>query len=120
VALLIWLLAPPDPGLLVAALAVTVAGIWAGGREARRIGVEDPRSVVVDEVAGMLVALVGQPRTLPWVLGLFLAFRVMDVWKPFPIDHLQRLPGGLGIVSDDLLAGAVANGLGRVARLFLA
>jgi len=78
--------------------------------------VKDPSSVVVDEVAGMLVALVAQPRSLRWVLVLFVLFRVMDVWKPFPIRRLEALPGGLGIVVDDLLAGVYASALGRLAR----
>jgi len=71
----------------------------------------------VDEAAGMLVALVGHPRGLGWVLGLFFLFRVMDVWKPFPIHHLQRLPGGFGVVTDDLLAGVYANLVLQLVRL---
>lgn len=116
VAVLVWLAAPRDPWLVGAAVVVTGVGIWAAGREAQRLGVKDPSSVVVDEVAGMLVALIGQPRAFPWVLGLFLLFRVMDIWKPFPIRQLEALPGGFGIVADDLLAGAYANGLGQLAR----
>jgi phosphatidylglycerophosphatase A len=116
VALLIWLAAPGDVWLGAAALVVTGLGIWASHVEARRVEVKDPSSVVVDEVAGMLVALVAQPRSLRWVLVLFVLFRVMDVWKPFPIRQLQALPGGLGIVVDDLLAGVYASALGSLAR----
>lgn len=115
VALLVWGLRPADPGLLGAAVLVTVVGIWAAGREEARVGRRDPGSIVVDEAAGMLISLLGHPRSLGWVLGLFLLFRVMDVWKPFPIRRLQDLPGGWGIVTDDLLAGVYANLLGRVA-----
>jgi phosphatidylglycerophosphatase A len=108
-AVLVWVLQPSDGWLVGAAVVVTVVGIWAAGREEVRLGAHDPSSIVVDEVAGMLVALVGQPRTVGWVLGLFVLFRLMDVWKPFPIGRLQALPGGFGIVADDLLAGAFAG-----------
>jgi len=113
-ALLVWALAPHDAWLLAAAVLVTVVGIWAAGREARRVGLKDPSSIVVDEVAGMALALVGHPHTLGWTLGLFVLFRVMDVWKPFPIRRLEALPGGAGIVLDDLLAGVYASLVGAL------
>ena len=116
VALLVWALAPSDRWVLGAALSVSVVGIWAAGREEARLGVRDPSCIVVDEVAGMLVALIGQPRNLGWALALFALFRVMDIWKPWPIRRLQDLPGGWGIVVDDLLAGVYANLLGRIPR----
>jgi phosphatidylglycerophosphatase A len=115
VALAVWGLAPGEPALAAAALLAAVVGVWAGGREEARVAVHDPGSVVIDEVAGMLVALVAHPRQPGWVLLLFLLFRLLDVWKPFPIRQTQSLPGGLGIVADDLLAGAVANLLGHLA-----
>ena len=65
----------------------------------------------------MLIACVGNPRTLPWVLGLFLAFRVFDVGKPLGINQLQSLPGGFGIVADDLLAGVYVSLLGQLRHL---
>lgn len=117
VALLVWLLAAPDAWLLGAVAVVSGVGIWAAGREEARVGVRDPSSIVVDEVAGMLLALLGQPRTLPWVLGLFLLFRIFDVWKPLGIRQLQELPGGWGVVADDLLAGAYASLLGQLRHL---
>lgn len=74
----------------------------------------------MDEVAGMLVAAIGQPRQWGWLLLLFLLFRALDVWKPFPIRQLQAWPGGLGVVADDLLAGLYANAVVQLARLFIA
>ena len=65
----------------------------------------------------MLIACVGNPRTLPWVLGLCLAFRVFDVVKPLGINRLQDLPGGFGVVVDDLLAGVYAGLLGQLRHL---
>jgi phosphatidylglycerophosphatase A len=117
IALAVWWLRPGDAALLVATAAVTVAGIWAAGREEARIGTKDPPVIVIDEVAGMLIACYGHPRTLPWVLGLFLAFRVFDVWKPLGIHRLQALPGGFGVVVDDLLAGIYVNLLGQLRHL---
>ena len=117
VALAVWALAPGLPGLLGATAVVTAIGIWASAREEARVGVHDPSIIVVDEVAGMLVALIAAPPGLGWVLVLFFLFRVFDVWKPYPIDRLQALPGGWGIVADDLLAGVYANLLGRLADL---
>lgn len=116
VALLIWVLAPTDLWLLGAAAVVGAVGIWAAGREEARLGVRDPSSIVVDEAAGMLVTLVGHPKGLGWVLGLFLLFRIMDIWKPFPIRQTESLPGGLGVVVDDLVAGVYANLLLQLAR----
>jgi phosphatidylglycerophosphatase A len=109
VALLVWVLAPSLTWLCAATALVTGVGIWAAGREEARVGAHDPRSIVVDEAAGMLVALIGQPAGLGWALALWFLFRVLDVWKPFPIHRLQALPGGYGIVLDDLLAGLYAS-----------
>jgi phosphatidylglycerophosphatase A len=116
VALAVWWLAPGDTALLGATAVASVVGVWAAGREEERVGTKDPRTIVIDEVAGMLIACYGHPRTLPWVLGLFLAFRVFDVLKPFGIHRLQALPGGFGVVVDDLLAGVYASLLGQLRR----
>ena len=89
--------------------------VWACGEEARRRGVDDPQPVVLDEVAGqwLTVAIVACARSRqPGVrefAGAFLLFRVFDVLKPWPIRRLERLPGGWGIVADDLAAGAAAG-----------
>ncbi len=117
VALLVWAWAPPRSWLLGVTAIVTAVGIWAAGREEARAGEHDPRSIVVDEVAGMLVAMLAAPPGLGWALLLFVLFRVMDVWKPFPIHRLQDLPGGWGIVVDDLLAGVYAGLLGWLTHL---
>lgn len=119
VALAVWWIAPGPAGLLALTAAVTVVGIWAAGREEARVGVRDPSTIVVDEVAGMLVALVAVPAGLGWALAAFFLFRAFDVWKPWPIDRLQDLPGGWGVVSDDLLAGVYANLLLQLAHLVL-
>ncbi len=101
--------------MLVLVSAVIVAGIWAGGVAARHFGAEDPGPVVVDEVAGQLIALWGTgPGLTGVVLGFFL-FRAFDIVKPWPARQLEALPGGLGIMADDLAAGVYAN----LARILL-
>ncbi len=85
---------------------LTPAGIWAAAREERASGKTDPGSVVVDEVAGQWIALAGAANLgWPALFGAFALFRLLDIWKPFPIDRLQSLPGGWGIMADDLVAG---------------
>lgn len=80
--------------------------IWAASETARAVGKSDPGLVVVDEVLGQWVTLGGasvlNPKSL---LAGFLLFRLFDIWKPWPVRKLEQLPGGIGIVADDLGAG---------------
>jgi phosphatidylglycerophosphatase A len=70
----------------------------------------DPREVVIDELIGYLVTMVGFPISLKSLLIGFLAFRLFDIWKPWPVSVLdERLPGGLGVVMDDVAAGCLAH-----------
>lgn len=83
--------------------------IWAAGRLSAMRGVKDPSIVVVDEVVGQLVTLVGV-RSGNWVelAWAFALFRLYDIWKPWPVRQLEALPGGVGIVLDDAMAGLYA------------
>jgi phosphatidylglycerophosphatase A len=74
----------------------------------RAYGAKDPQFVVIDEGAGQLVALVAVPLAWKTFLAGFILFRIFDIWKPFPIRRLERLPEGTGIVVDDLGAGIYA------------
>lgn len=114
---LFWPLARLETTVKLVALAALVwLGVWSATLVARRLDVEDPSVVVVDEVAGMWVTLLFLPLTpLSAAVG-FLLFRVMDVVKPFPARSFERLPGGWGIMADDLMAGVYAN---LVLRLLL-
>jgi phosphatidylglycerophosphatase A len=93
----------------VLAAAVTGPAIWAAGETARQLKSKDPQVVVIDEVTGQWLALAGA-RALNWkaYLGAFLLFRLFDIWKPAPARQLEALPGGTGIMADDLAAGIYA------------
>ncbi|MDZ7271740.1 MAG: phosphatidylglycerophosphatase A [candidate division KSB1 bacterium] len=97
----------PRPGLLgwAAVLAVLIPlGIAAASRAERVYG-HDASQINIDEVVGMLVALSGVPRTPAAFAAAFVLFRLLDVVKPFPVDELQELPAGWGVMADDLMAG---------------
>lgn len=108
--LLYWLVPPLDLRLhLGLAAGGFVLGVWLCGLSARRLGVHDHPGIVLDEIVAMWATLAAVPRTALWSVLAFVAFRVMDIWKPWPIreaDH--RIPGGLGIMLDDALAAAFA------------
>lgn len=91
--------------VLAAAAVLTFAGVWAAGIVAEHTGRHDPQIVVVDEVAGVLVALAFAPHTVAGVALAVGLFRVFDMTKPFPARAAERLPGGWGIVIDDVVAG---------------
>ena len=91
--------------LAAAAIAVTALGVWSSSRVARATGLHDPQFVCVDEVAGVLVTWLAAPEGWMGTLAGFVLFRLFDWLKPYPARALERLPGGLGIVCDDLAAG---------------
>ena len=95
--------------IVVAILAITFAGIWAGSRVEQMSGRKDPGKVVVDEVAGQLIALFPLTLFARWSIGAvilsFILFRFFDIVKPYPANRLQDLDGGMGIMFDDLVAG---------------
>lgn len=135
------LLVPP----IIAILVVGWIGVWSSNRVAKFAGVADPQYVVIDEVSGMHLTLVlaimpwGLPtQLLPadnatafalysamsllnwrYLLAGFLLFRLFDIWKPYPIRHLEKLPGGWGIMADDWLAGVYAAIVLRLALHFV-
>lgn len=107
-ALVLWLVPFSRTGLVAFLVAVTVVGIWAADRAERVLGGKDPGAIVVDEVAGMMLAALFIPRTPGPLAVAFLLFRVFDIVKPPPAHVAQRLPGGFGVVVDDLIAGLYA------------
>jgi phosphatidylglycerophosphatase A len=105
-ALLLWLIPFSNFSLGVTLGCVTLAGIWAGERIERLYGRKDPEVIVIDEVAGMMLSVLALPRTPLVLVMAFLCFRVLDIVKPYPARQSQALSGGLGVVVDDLIAGA--------------
>jgi phosphatidylglycerophosphatase A len=91
------------------AVLATAIGLAVAGPVARELGQSDPPAVVIDEVAGQLVALLFLPPSVRTLTLGFVLFRLLDVWKPPPLRQVERWPGSLGIMADDLLAGAGAN-----------
>jgi len=109
--LLVWgwqLFARPTYEGVVIAMAGVLVGVAASQRTARRYGLSDPGCVVCDEIAAF--AIVFALTTVTWTTAVigFVWFRVFDISKPWPISRLERLPGGWGIMADDLLAGVFA------------
>ncbi|MDY6906553.1 MAG: phosphatidylglycerophosphatase A [Thermodesulfobacteriota bacterium] len=98
---------PAVPAIL--ALIVGLS-IWVAHEAERQIGTTDPGCIVIDEIAGVMVGLAGIPFEFWPVLAGFVVFRVLDISKPFPIRWLdKKLPGGPGIVADDVVAGILTN-----------
>lgn len=94
---------------VVAIIVLFGAGVWAGTIAERHFGSVDPGPVIIDEVAGMLITLALVPVSVAGAFVGFLLFRAFDILKPFPAARLERLPGGLGVMSDDAMAGVYAN-----------
>jgi phosphatidylglycerophosphatase A len=105
---IIWLLSFSRIGLVLFFVVVTVAGTWAAHRAERLLGGKDPGAIVIDEIAGMTLAVLAFPPTLAVLAVGFVLFRIFDVIKPFPAHASQQLRGGVGIVVDDLIAGLYA------------
>lgn len=112
-------------GFILAGLALPLAiagaglfilgAVWIANDAEKLLKQSDPGCIVIDEIAGMAVTLIGLPVNLKIALMGFILFRILDVVKPFPIRILdQRLKGGLGVVMDDVVAGIFANVLLRL------
>jgi phosphatidylglycerophosphatase A len=108
------------PALAVATAAAFLAGTWAVERMIAGAADKDPSEIVIDEVVGMWIALWplsaglwlggADPWVFPWPgwVGAFLLFRLLDVWKPGPVGWADRQGGAMGVMLDDVIAGAIA------------
>ena len=97
---------------VVGVVVVTGLGIWAASRTEQILGAKDPGKVVVDEVAGQMIALL--PLTVfalgrGWIIVSFILFRLFDIFKPYPARRFEALRAGWGIMADDLVAGVYAG-----------
>ena len=117
----LWL--PPTwqmPVALLVSAAITLIGIPASSTVERESGREDPGFVVIDEVAGQMIALIGVPVDWKYLLAGFILFRSFDIVKPFPLRRLEKLGGGTGIMLDDVGAGLYALVLLQIWLHFIA
>ena len=111
VALIGWFLPVPALAVTLVLIAVgTALAVWVAGEAEKELG-HDAKPIVVDEAIGQSLALLLVPHTLPAFAAAFVLFRVFDVWKPLGAREIQRLPGGLGVVADDVIAGLTACGV---------
>ena len=100
--------------LFVFVITVVLLGIWSSSALELQKGEHDPSECVIDEVAGQWLALMplafsGKLLSLLGIVLAFVLFRLFDVIKPYPISRLERLPGGLGVMADDIMAGIFAG-----------
>ena len=116
VGLLVWLAASGlgPIGYALVVLAIIAIGIWAADRAQAIFRRHDDGRITIDEIAGMLVSLAWLPARPAVVVTAFLLFRLFDIWKPVPASTAERLPGGLGVMADDLVAGVYANLAGQL------
>lgn len=84
---------------------IGIVAIWSAGHVERVSGKKDPSEIIVDEVAGQFLCLLGHAPTLAHIIAGLVVFRVLDIWKPF--RWIEKFPGGWGIVADDLMAGGI-------------
>lgn len=109
--------------LLVASLVAFAIGVWACGDHVRATGRSDPSECVIDELAGQWLACAGiafdlGPAHASEFALMFLLFRLFDILKPWPISAAEKLPGGMGVMADDMLAGLAAAIIGALLQYF--
>jgi len=98
-----------DPFLTAGFIVIISAlSIYAINRVSDHLGKEDPGEVVIDELVGQWIAVLAIPGHWGYWLAAFILFRIFDIWKPWIIDRSQQLPGGIGVMVDDILAGLLA------------
>lgn len=91
---------------LVFTICFTIFGIWLSEKVSRDIKVHDHQGMNIDEIVGFLVTMIAAPHGWRWILLGVILFRIFDIWKPFPIRLIdEKMPGGAGVIMDDVLAG---------------
>ena len=108
-------------GLLLAmflAIAFILCAMWIAHEAEKVLQAKDPGCIVIDEIAGMILTLIGLPFNMMTIILGFAMFRGLDIWKPYPIRFLEKkLPGGVGVVMDDVAAGILSNIILRILLL---
>lgn len=105
-------------GLLLALFLTTafiLCAMWIAHEAEKVLQTKDPGCIVIDEIAGMILTLIGLPFNMMTIILGFAMFRGLDIWKPYPIRFLEKkLPGGVGVVMDDVAAGILSNLILRI------
>lgn len=104
---------------IIVTVAVTGIGVWVSSESEKILKEKDSHKIVIDEVAGYLIAAAFLPHHWFYPIAAFFLFRLFDIWKPNPIRKLQDLPGGWGVMIDDVLAGLYANLILQAMRFIL-
>ena len=97
--------------LLLIAFITFIMGVFTSNQVIKDTGKDDPSEVVIDELAGQWLALIGLPHSIGFAIASFIIFRILDIAKPFPINQLEKLPQGWGVMLDDIAAGLITFGL---------
>lgn len=113
-----WFLSPFRSFYLVLTIILIPLGVWSAGEAERTLGRDSPH-IIIDEMSGMMVAFFAFPHSLVNLTVAFALFRLLDIFKPPPLNKLQGLKGGWGVMADDLGAGILTNLLLRLLRLGL-
>jgi phosphatidylglycerophosphatase A len=121
VGVLLCLLCVPLPWVLRLAVVVALAAlsVYISGKAEIIYGKKDDRRIVIDEITGFQVAMLPVAITGWHICLAFVSFRIFDIWKPYPVNSLQQLPGGWGVVVDDVAAGTYAGALVLILTLLL-
>lgn len=106
---LVWLMSElPLTAYLITTFLLYAAGVWVSAKTTNDLGIPDHPGIVIDEIVGYLITMTAVPINI-WTLTTgFLIFRFFDIVKPWPIRHLEKIPGGTGIMIDDAAAGAIS------------
>ncbi len=121
IAALLWWFVPESNVIIqiILIVLVTMFGIFTSGKTAEYLHTKDPSEVVIDEVSGMWISLFLLPHQIYLFVIGFIIFRILDIWKPLWIDSVQNIPGGVGIMADDVLSGLVTCGLIHLGLMLL-
>ena len=119
-ALYIFLIDTPLEYKILLALFFIFTGVYAATYLEKLTGQKDHGSIVIDEIAGVWIALMFTPDGWLWILSAFILFRLFDILKPFPVNKAEDLPAGWGVMADDIVAGFYAGFVILAARLYFA
>jgi phosphatidylglycerophosphatase A len=117
---LYWVLPNHNLPLLLSIIAIGfLSGVWAATQVENQTGIEDNGIIVIDEIIGVWITLLGAGAGLKWLAIGFIIFRLFDIVKPFPVRKLEALPGGWGVMLDDVGAGIYGAAACFILGLFL-